>query len=590
MKIRKAGPIVAAIVVPALLLILLLVLAGSAGADRPEALPNSPPVPVPYLINYQGRLLDDTGTPINDTVDLTFGIWRDPGDPIAVWEETHFGVPVSDGYFDVLLGETSPLWQSYFLDDDDIELEVKVNGDSLTPKQRIASVAYAIVANTLVPGADISGYIPFPGTMLEVGNNDTGVAIRGTTSGGPAIHGISEGWDTAGVAGTNDSGNPSTGVYGRVATGWAMKGEGNDGVGLYANSTSTYGVRGESTDSYGGYFSSSNAVGLRAESTGSDGWRDWGIHGVSATAAAVYGQTDGGMGVRGYSSNNYGVYGRSTNSYGGRFYSSEGVGLYAESDGNNHYDHGAEIHSDWGYGLYVTSQQNHAIRAVGGSLENVWQPTGAVGVFGGSRWRTGVYGSSYNSYGTYGRSVNSHGVYGQGGSGFGDYGGYFRGYRGVYADATGSSYGLYTPDSIYVGGSCTGCDIAEAWEMATDVEAGDVVVIDPQDGGLLIRSARPYDTAVAGIVSGEPALLVGQSNDETPLALAGRVPCKVSAENGPILPGDLLTTSSTPGHAMKAEPVAIEGLEIYPPGTILGKALEPLEEGTGVIMVLVALQ
>ena len=61
-------------------------------------------------------------------------------------------------------------------------------------------------------------------------------------------------------------------------------------------------------------------------------------------------------------------------------------------------------------------------------------------------------------------------------------------------------------------------------------------------------------------------------------------------EDGTISPGDLLTTSSTPGHAMKAEPVTIEGVEIYAPGTILGKALEPLEEGTGVILVLVTLQ
>jgi len=54
--------------------------------------------------------------------------------------------------------------------------------------------------------------------------------------------------------------------------------------------------------------------------------------------------------------------------------------------------------------------------------------------------------------------------------------------------------------------------------------------------------------------------------------------------------GDLLTTSSTPGYAMRASPVTIEGITFYLPGTILGKALEPLEEGTGVILVLVTLQ
>lgn len=87
--------------VPALLFILPLVLAGSAGADRQEVPSNSPPGPVPYFINYQGRLLHDTGAPINDTVDLTFGSWRDPGDPIAVWEEEHYDVSVTNGHFDL---------------------------------------------------------------------------------------------------------------------------------------------------------------------------------------------------------------------------------------------------------------------------------------------------------------------------------------------------------------------------------------------------------------------------------------------------------------------------------------------------------
>jgi hypothetical protein len=65
------------------------------------------------------------------------------------------------------------------------------------------------------------------------------------------------------------------------------------------------------------------------------------------------------------------------------------------------------------------------------------------------------------------------------------------------------------------------------------------------------------------------------------------VPTKVTAENGPIEPGDLLTTSSTPGHAMKAKPVSVGGVEIHPPGTILGKALQPFSGEKGVIKMLV---
>jgi len=64
----------------------------------------------------------------------------------------------------------------------------------------------------------------------------------------------------------------------------------------------------------------------------------------------------------------------------------------------------------------------------------------------------------------------------------------------------------------------------------------------------------------------------------------GIVPCKVSAENGPIQPGDLLVTSTTPGHAMKGTD---RNLML---GAVVGKALEPMQKGTGIIQVLVTLQ
>ena len=86
----------------------------------------------------------------------------------------------------------------------------------------------------------------------------------------------------------------------------------------------------------------------------------------------------------------------------------------------------------------------------------------------------------------------------------------------------------------------------------------------------------------------EFALLIAATlSAGTPLALAGRVPVKVSAENGPIRRGDLLTTAATPGHAMKATPVLINGVPFYTPGTIIGKAMGEIESGVGVIVVLV---
>jgi hypothetical protein len=119
------------------------------------------------------------------------------------------------------------------------------------------------------------------------------------------------------------------------------------------------------------------------------------------------------------------------------------------------------------------------------------------------------------------------------------------------------------------------------------------LVIGPD--GKPLPSSLPNATNLLGVYSTNPGFVGGAGDDEDtegkiPVAITGIVPLKASAENGAILPGDLLTSSSIPGHAMKASPVTIDGVTFYIPGTILGKALEPLEEGTGVILVLVTLQ
>jgi hypothetical protein len=105
------------------------------------------------------------------------------------------------------------------------------------------------------------------------------------------------------------------------------------------------------------------------------------------------------------------------------------------------------------------------------------------------------------------------------------------------------------------------------------------------------KANQPYSTLVAGIFSTKPGLLgttrkVDDSApaDEVPLAVVGIVPCKVTAENGAIRMGDLLVSSSTPGYAMKGTD---RGRML---GAVVGKALEPLQQGEGVIQVLVTLQ
>lgn len=120
---------------------------------------------------------------------------------------------------------------------------------------------------------------------------------------------------------------------------------------------------------------------------------------------------------------------------------------------------------------------------------------------------------------------------------------------------------------------------------------GDVLVISMESDRSLALSTEPYATSVAGIFSTRPGVLGSQHSlndtpplNEVPLAVVGIVPGKASAENGPIRRGDLLVTSSTPGYLMRGT----DRSRML--GAVVGKAMQPLDAGTGVIEVLVTIQ
>ena len=138
-----------------------------------------------------------------------------------------------------------------------------------------------------------------------------------------------------------------------------------------------------------------------------------------------------------------------------------------------------------------------------------------------------------------------------------------------------------------------GADVAEPFPTRTDEEAepGSVMVIDEDHPGRLRIARSAYDTRVAGVISGangvQPGLLLRQSgvlDAGRHVALTGRVYVRADATHGPIRPGDLLTTSDTPGHAMRVQD------RVAAQGAILGKAMTALPEGTGHVLVLVTLQ
>ena len=142
-----------------------------------------------------------------------------------------------------------------------------------------------------------------------------------------------------------------------------------------------------------------------------------------------------------------------------------------------------------------------------------------------------------------------------------------------------------------------GADLSEQFSIQGVEEnsaptPGMVVSIDAKNPGNLVVSQQSYDHRVAGIISGaggiQPGMMMGQkgsaADGTNPVAMTGRVYCLADTSNGAIEPGDLLTTSSLPGHAMKVEDYTKAA------GAVIGKAMTPLIEGSGLVLVLVTLQ
>lgn len=174
----------------------------------------------------------------------------------------------------------------------------------------------------------------------------------------------------------------------------------------------------------------------------------------------------------------------------------------------------------------------------------------------------------------------------------------------VMTEAGNVGIGLNTPSkTLHVNGTTStkvlevtgGADLAEPFAINVEREVvlpGMVVSIDTENAGALVISGKSYDKTVAGIVSGagdiQPGMIMGQegtiANGKHPVALTGRVYCRVDARYGAIRPGDLLTTSDTPGHAMKVSD------HNHAQGAIIGKAMTSLDEGQGLVLVLVSLQ
>jgi hypothetical protein len=239
--------------------------------------------------------------------------------------------------------------------------------------------------------------------------------------------------------------------------------------------------------------------------------------------------------------------------------------------------------SDHGDGMRATSASSarSGIFAANNATSNA--PAGTPGgnaVFGLSMVpnASGVFGANNNGgTGVSGVSEKGVGLYGHGGT-----------WAGLF-DGNVSIKNTLSVDVDIVLANAADC--AEEFDLAAHVqgEPGTVMVLD--ENGELAPGCKAYDRKVAGVISGageyKPGLILdrrGSPENRSPLALVGKVYCKVDASYGAIEVGDLLTTSETAGHAMKA----LDQGKAF--GATIGKALRPLAEGQGLIPILIALQ
>ena len=151
--------------------------------------------------------------------------------------------------------------------------------------------------------------------------------------------------------------------------------------------------------------------------------------------------------------------------------------------------------------------------------------------------------------------------------------------------AAGSYYG----QSAVLGTPGTPGDLAERVDVSPDdlVEAGDVMMVDPESSDTYRRTAGSYEQAVAGVISTNPTVVVGNGKTDytAVLAMVGRVPVKVTSQNGPIKQGDLLVSASVAGYAMRYDPTKDDGPKMV---GVIGVALDSFDkQGTGKIMALI---
>lgn len=558
---------------------------------------------VPRLVNYQGVLTDIEGLPVDGSHDLTFRIYGIAvgGDPL--WEEPHPGADVRDGVFSVILGSEAAMPVELFAGEE-LWLGVQVGtGPEIVPRTRITPVPWALRAGVADMALRVSeeaygehsvsrDALSTPGSINDPSNPVDWTKLKGVppyllegfSAPDQGLLGKKDGWkekDKCQKFGDNHSldaadCDPMNVVY--------VNDEGHVGVGTLA---SDYNFEISCRDSSGGlkvswgdeypwlrsYLGYPAVGGLVINSCSGGGWADIDLQ--SDGISRLFVESGGNVGVGTISpTERLEVNGKlrmgDNIRLDGHWLSGDGTdeGLYV--------DNGGKVTMSSDMVVRSSDTDNRLIQAYasdGSELFDVYE-TG----FGASRLRLRD---------------------GDGGTCVELAGGiltwnYFKGAVGIgveFPTVKLEVAGRVKCGTLELTG---GSDIAEPFDVThTDgLTPGMVLSIDPENPGALKISSEAYDRCVAGIVSGagdvEPGMIMSQSGSvadgEYPIALSGRVYCWADAAAGSIQPGDLLTTSETPGHAMRAADSERSH------GAVIGKAMTPLEQGKGLVLVLVNLQ
>jgi len=527
---------------------ILILLAGGAGAIASQPTPDAT---VADKINYQGWLTDPGGTPLDGTYEMQFQIYDDPLAGAMYWDSGPINVEVDQGRFSVDLDVNAALFDGKAL-----WLLIRVGGEWLDPRQELLPVPYAL---SLRPGAQIVADIPagWDVELFQLSNLATGGALRATSATGTAVHGYSTG-------------------------GFGVAGYSHDSYAVYGYDGGSQQARG-----YAGYFHSDNGIGVYGFSNALDQSPNIyapGVYGKSANGTGVYGVSESDQaGVRGESADGNGVYGISTFD----------IGVYGQTYGQTTSDYGVYGQAGGlGYGVYGYQSAT---------------ATGGLGIYGrnagGGSGVSGLNNGAGN--GTWGYSTSYNGV-------------------GGATNRVDGNYGLYTEDNLYSLNFHTLGALMQVVQNGGDapLELGDVVAIaglgaSPVEGGppiLQVGKVREANsTAVVGVVASSYSAewLKGQADPTGATGLdqaipptgAGPIapgeyllivvqgPCQVKTDAvaGSIQAGDLLSSGAQAGYAAKAAEVNIEGVTLAAPGTVLGKALEPLEADQALIYIFVTL-